>query len=181
MFNLKKILVVAVFAALLFPTMGQAAGKPVELYFFEGQGCSYCARMKSFLEGVKADYPNLEVREFEIYFNKENQVLFERMAKAYGATTSGVPTLFIGEEVISGADFEKVKNAVEKCSAEGCLSPAEKLKDESPAANTNSGTDNTNQQTSSGPDKNELVGWIVIGLFSAAGIGFIIYILKAKQ
>ncbi len=157
--------------------------KPVELYFFEGQGCPHCAKMKSYLEGLKVDYPNLTVKDFEIYFNKENQDLLTRMLAAYDTSIDGVPLLFVGNEVIIGENYEKLKNAVEKCSAEGCASPADKLEDQNLNVNTNINSEitNTDQQTSSGSDKNELVGWIVISLFSAAGIGFIIYILKARQ
>ncbi len=171
---MKKIIFSIFLLVLIFPMVGFAAN-PVELYFFEGQGCSYCAKMKSFLEGVKADYPNLEVREFEVYFNKENQVLFEKMAKAYGATTSGVPTLFIGEEVINGADFEKVKNAVEKCSLEICPSPADKLA--AVGDNVNSIL-NTNQPVDG---KNETVGWVVLGVVAVFGAVLIYFAIKRKN
>lgn len=171
---MKKIIFSIFLLVLILPMAGSAAN-PVELYFFEGQGCSYCAKMKSYLEGLKVDYPNLEVREFEVYFNKENQVLFEKMAKVYGATTSGVPTLFIGEEVINGADFEKVKNAVEKCSLEICPSPADKL---AAAGDNVNSILNTNQPADG---KNETVGWIVLGAVAIFGALLIYFTIKRKK
>lgn len=182
MFNFKRNLIVAFIFFLALPVAVSAAGKPVDLYFFEGQGCPHCARMKSFLDGLKADYPNLTVKDFEVYFNKENQDLFGRMAAAYGSDAEGVPTLFIGEEVIKGEAYETLKNAVIKCSAEGCISPAEKL--ESGNTNTvinNNENINTNQSSSGGQKKNEMVGWIVIGFIAIAGLIGIIYILKNKK
>jgi len=182
MFKFRKILIVAFFVALLLPTLGKAAGKPVELYFFEGQGCPHCARMKSFLDGLKADYPNLTVKDFEVYFNKDNQDLFTRIGEAYGSGSSGVPMIFIGEEAITGESYEKLKNAVIKCSEEGCASPSSKLESEN--TNTNKVTNensNTNRPVSGSSNKNEIVGWIVIGVFAAVGVGLVIYLLKGRK
>ncbi len=183
MFNFKRNLIVAFIFFLALPVAVSAAGKPVELYFFEGQGCPHCARMKSYLDGLKADYPNLIIKDFEVYFNSENQDLFGRMAAAYGSDAEGVPTLFIGEEAIRGQAYEALKNAVIKCSEEGCISPADKL--ESGSANTNtvintSENADTNQSSSGSQKKNEMVGWIVIGFIAAAGLIGIIYIIKNK-
>ena len=166
--NMKKIISIIFLLTLFFPLISLAAGNPVELYFFEGQGCQHCAKMKSFLEGMKVDYSNLTVHEFEIYFNKENQDLFEKMAKAYGVGSSGVPTIFIGEEVIVGENYEKLKTAVEKCSAETCISPLYKLE-------TSDINNNTNQTTTSGAGQNEVVGWVIIGVIVSFGIGLIIF------
>ena len=41
--------------------------QPVVLYFFWGDGCPHCAQEKPFLEELKGRYPNLEVRDYEIY------------------------------------------------------------------------------------------------------------------
>lgn len=171
---LKKILVTFFFGVLMFLVPAARAANPVELYFFEGQGCQHCAKMKIFLEGMKVDYPNLTVRDFEVYFDKENQDLFSAMSMAYGADSRGVPTIFIGNEVIVGENYEKLKSTVEKCSTEVCPSPAEKLA--AAGSNVNSIL-NTNQPADG---QNEAVGWIVIGVVLAAGIIFIIFIIKKK-
>jgi len=172
MLNLKKFFLVVFSLVLLLPIFGRAAANPVELYFFEGQGCQHCAKMKSFLEGLKVDYPNVTVKDFEVYFNKENQELFQKMAAAYGADSNGVPTIFIGEEVIVGENYEKLKNAVEKCSTKVCPSPADKLA----AANIDINS-NTSQAVAGG---NEVVGWIVVGAVVIFVITLIIFISKKK-
>ena len=156
------------------PFAARAEANPVELYFFEGQGCQHCARMKSYLDGLKVDFPNLVVRDFEVYFNKDNQDLFSAMAVAYNADTNGVPTIFIGEEVIVGENFEKVKNAVERCSLEVCISPADKLATTGGNVNLIS---NTNQSVDG---QNETIGWIVLGVILVVGVGFVIFIFKRK-
>ena len=159
--------------AILLPSAGHSAANPVELYFFEGQGCPHCAKMASYLEGLKADYPNLIVKDFEVYFNKDNQDLFQQMAVAYSADAGSVPTLFIDDEVIKGESYEKVKNAVERCSTEVCISPASKIE-----ANTNENT-NTNRPTSGG---NETVGWAVLVGGAVIFVALLIFfILKNKK
>lgn len=78
-----------------------AENKTVCIYFFYGETCPHCAQEKPFLSRLEEKY-SLEVHSFEVYFNKENQKLFENIAKAYGTTASGVPTTFIGEKVFVG-------------------------------------------------------------------------------
>ena len=171
---MRKIFLVVFSLAFLLPISGRAAANPVELYFFEGQGCPHCARMASYLEGLKADYPNLTVKDFEVYFNKDNQKFFGRMAAAYGSDAGSVPAIFIGDEAISGEAYEKIKNAVEKCSTEKvCVSPAEKIG----AVNVN---DNTNINTGQGGG-NEIVGWAVIGAVAICGVLLIYFVLKRKK
>lgn len=181
------------FGAILTPALFvHAAGNPVELYFFEGQGCPHCARMKSYLEGLKADYPNLTVKDYEVYFDKAGQDLFRRMAAAYNSNSNGVPMLFVGDTAIIGEDYETLRSAVEYCSTNGCVSPASKL--EAAELNSNANINaNTNTAANENIDvnkpattaaplgKNEIVGWVVIGIFVAAGVGLIIYMLKAKK
>lgn len=171
---MRKIFLAIFFLAFLLPISGRAAANPMELYFFEGQGCPHCARMASYLEGLKADYPNLTVKDFEVYFNKDNQDLFAKMAAAYGSDSGSVPAIFIGDEAISGESYEKVKNAVEKCSTEEvCTSPADKIG----AVNVNS---NTNVNASQGGG-NEVVGWVVIGAVAAFIVLLIYFLIKRKK
>lgn len=173
---MKKIIFIIFLLILGLPVAGLAAN-PVELYFFEGQGCQHCAKMKSFLEGMKVDYPNLVVKDFEVYFNKENQDLFEKMAAAYNAPSNGVPVIFIGNEVIIGERYEKLKSAVERCSLEYCPSPADKISSAEEninlSSNTNHPINNNNQ--------NEIVGWVVIVVIITLGIIFTFFIINKKN
>ena len=72
------------------------------VYLFYGKTCPHCAEEKSFLEELKTKYPQLEVHEFEIYFNSENRQLFERLTETYHTSSSGVPMTFIGEKAFVG-------------------------------------------------------------------------------
>jgi glutaredoxin len=117
---------------------------PIELYFFYGQGCPHCAKAKPFLESLEKKYPQLKVKSFEVYGDEKNKELFFLLAQAYGREIEGVPTIFIGDKVISGYNeliSFQIEQAVQDCipgvQNEGeakvlpfqlCPSPLEKLK-----------------------------------------------------
>lgn len=75
----------------------QDNGLPVVVYFFWGDGCPHCAAMERFFEEIQPQYPNMEVRKFEVWYDEANQELFWKMAQAHGFEPSGVPTIFIGD------------------------------------------------------------------------------------
>jgi len=75
----------------------QGNGLPVMVYFFWGDGCPHCAAMERFFEEIQPQYPNMEVRKFEVWYDEANQELFWKMAQAHGFEPSGVPTIFIGD------------------------------------------------------------------------------------
>ena len=78
----KLIFLISLIFYLFLPPLIFAQQK-VKLWFFWGQGCPHCAAEKPFLEELAKKYPQLEIKEFEVYYNKENQQLFEKVAKAY--------------------------------------------------------------------------------------------------
>jgi cytochrome c biogenesis protein CcdA/glutaredoxin len=102
------------------------AAQPVELDLFYGSGCPHCADMREALLRMQKRYPGLQLREHEVYFNRENARLFERVARGYGVEIEGVPTVFVGEQVIVGYSEEietQLAEAIRNCSARGCASP----------------------------------------------------------
>lgn len=108
------------------------AQQKVEVYFFWGQGCPHCAAEKPFLEKLKQKYPQIVVKEFEVYFNRENQELFKKIAQAYNTQPSGVPTTFIGKNFIVGFASEnttgkEIESLIQNCLQTYCPSPAEIL------------------------------------------------------
>jgi cytochrome c biogenesis protein CcdA len=107
------------------PARAQAQ-KPVEIVLFYGRGCLYCAAMRDYVGTLKARYPQVSVREYEIYFNGANARLFERMADAYKFEIEGVPTTFLGDRVYSGYGEDlkpEIEAKIKTCMAQGCGSP----------------------------------------------------------
>lgn len=131
--KIKKIFFqILIFTCLLFSVNQVISVKKVEVYFFWGSGCPHCAKAKSFFEKLKEKYPQLEVKEFEVYFNENNQKLFQEIAKAYNTEPIGVPTIFIGKEFLLGFSSEEttgkeIENLIQNCLQNYCPSPGEIL------------------------------------------------------
>jgi len=125
-------LLIFIFFLSIFLPKGVLASEKVEIYFFWGQGCPHCAKEKPFLEELKQKYPQLEIKEFEVYYSEENQKLFQKVAQAYNTQPEGVPMTFIGKDFIVGFESEKttgkeIENLIQKCLQTYCPSPTEIL------------------------------------------------------
>ncbi len=100
------------------------------MYFFWGKGCAHCAKEKVFLDEMKKKHPNMEIKDYEVWYNKQNAVLLSRMAEAYKIKASGVPVTFIGENAFTGfsePSKEEIEEAIRKCSANKCIDPIDKV------------------------------------------------------
>lgn len=101
------------------------------LYLFHGDGCPHCASEQEFLENIEKDYANLEVVEYEVWYNEENSSFMNEIKEALDINTNGVPLTIIGESVIVGysdATSEKIKRAIEYYSNNEYTDVVEKIK-----------------------------------------------------
>lgn len=106
----------------------QEKQEETHLYFFYGSGCPYCSHMDDYLDSIKDDYPNLVIHKREVYNNDTNTELVQNMSKAYDKKFEGVPTLFIDDTVIIGAEEEALKKNLDKCKNKNCKDPYEVMK-----------------------------------------------------
>jgi thiol-disulfide isomerase/thioredoxin len=100
-----------------------APGHTVAIYLFWGDGCPHCAAAKPFLQGLSERYPNVELRDYEVWNVPENQALFLKMAAAYSFEPHAVPTIFIGGQYWEGYNDQagrEIESAVKDCIANGC-------------------------------------------------------------
>jgi len=105
-------------------------GSEVVLYEFWGNGCPHCARLNVFLEDMKEKYPSLTVKDYEVWYNKVNNDKMLEMARAYNVNVEGVPAVFINDKFISGFSTsigEEIEQEIQKCLAEGCVNPGDRL------------------------------------------------------
>lgn len=68
-----------------------------EIRYFWGIGCPFCERLKPQLEQLAAEYPQVQLRDFEVYYDRANQQRFLETANKYGLDAYSVPLTFIGE------------------------------------------------------------------------------------
>ncbi len=105
-------------------------GNQVDIVVFYGSGCPHCAKMREFLQTIQEKQPRLRVREYEVYFSGGNARLFERMADAYRTQIEGVPTTFLGNNVIVGFSDEmrpQIEQQISQCIEQHCASPLDRL------------------------------------------------------
>lgn len=129
---IKKFIVITTIILFLFISFVFAENNNVNLYFFYGKECPHCAKEKPFLDKLEERYPQLIVKRYEVWHNKENAELFIKLSKACGVQVSGVPTTFIGEDVIIGFDNEEgkgreIEEKILECMNEGCIDTLTKL------------------------------------------------------
>ena len=122
----------------------------VEIYFFWGEGCPNCKELKPVLDDLEQKYPQLEVHHLEVYYNKTNLDLLQKMFSAYGKKSNAVPVTFIADTMIDGyfPDFtdERLERIVDECIRDGCVSPGEKLESYlNPKTTTTQSTTTTTQ------------------------------------
>ncbi|MDD5086956.1 MAG: hypothetical protein PHV16_04350, partial [Candidatus Nanoarchaeia archaeon] len=75
-------------------------------------------------------YPEIEIKSFETWSNKENAALFQEVANLYGIQARGVPTTFIGEKNwvgFSSSMAPEIENYIKSCIENGCESPLNEL------------------------------------------------------
>lgn len=72
------------------------------VYFFWGRGCPHCEEEKTFLDQLKRNYPSLEIRDYEVWYNKQNAGLLATMMQKHGVRSYGVPVTFVADQYYSG-------------------------------------------------------------------------------
>ncbi|MFH0853212.1 MAG: hypothetical protein V1853_02295 [bacterium] len=74
----------------------------VTIHLFWSQGCPHCADEKEYLEYFLPDHPEVELKQYEIRYNRANWELLQKVGKAMGADVSGVPFTLIGDQYFTG-------------------------------------------------------------------------------
>jgi len=124
--NKKTFLLIFLIISLFISSSYVLAQKEVPVYFFYGEECSHCAEAKPFLEDLEKKYPEVVIKAYEVWYNKENSKLFVAMSAACGTKVVGVPTFFIGHKPIVGFDSpdkkgKEIEAQIVKCIREECV------------------------------------------------------------
>jgi thiol-disulfide isomerase/thioredoxin len=73
------------------------------VYYFYGQGCPHCAKIEPFMENMTKEYPDVDIRMLEVWYNQTNQQIYTQVnAQAGIASPPGVPEVIIGKTVLVG-------------------------------------------------------------------------------
>jgi glutaredoxin len=100
------------------------ATSSVTAYLFYGNGCPHCAKERDFLKKLDEKYPQLEVKEYEIYYNQKNNALLQKVATELKTEVGGVPFLVIGDKsyigFAEGITSQEVESRIKECSDSAC-------------------------------------------------------------
>jgi hypothetical protein len=102
---MKQILIVFLAFFLLIPfhsALADTVDKKVTLYFFWQKGCSRCVHEKNFLSQIRDKYPYLQIEEFEISENEENDNLLKTMSAKLHFQISAIPVTIIHQRHFIG-------------------------------------------------------------------------------
>ncbi len=121
------LLLVAPLAFGVEPVQAQnAPQEQVILYIFWGDGCPHCRAERAFLAELVVDYPQIVVRDYEVYYNEVNRLYLSQMLAEHGLEPSGVPTTFIHDRYWIGFSenvARQIEETVVTCLEMACTDP----------------------------------------------------------
>lgn len=102
-----RFLLVIIIALVMIVPMSVIAkdeeSKEAIVYFFRGEGCSHCAEFESWLEEIEEEYGKyFEVKDYETWYDEDNQALMKQVAEARGEEADGVPYIIVGNKTWNG-------------------------------------------------------------------------------
>lgn len=99
---------------------GATINDHVTLYLFHGSTCPHCKKAIAFLKTITKNYDNLEIKTYEVWNNKDNSRLMQKIAEALNKDITGVPFLLLGNSyTLSGYSErrnDEIKEAITKTS-----------------------------------------------------------------
>ncbi|MFA5267743.1 MAG: cytochrome c biogenesis protein CcdA [Methanoregula sp.] len=103
----------------------------VDAFFFYSDSCSHCEKVKPIIANISARYPDLNLTQLEINHYADNRELFNALSSRYSIPNPGVPTIFIGNNVLIGE--AEIANRFET----GILTERERIASGTPALPVN--------------------------------------------
>lgn len=91
----------------------------VNIYIFRGNGCPHCQEFLKYVANdlIKEMNDKFNLVSYEVWNDKDNAELMEKVAKQLGEEASGVPYIVIGDKSFSGyaeSMNEEIKEAINK-------------------------------------------------------------------
>jgi len=80
--------------------------------FFHGRECPHCQNQKKWFPTLKQAYPDLVIKEYEVWHDAENQALWAKRMADFDRSPSAVPTNIIGNTVVQGFSPEQILTAM---------------------------------------------------------------------
>ncbi len=109
------LLLISVFI-LLIPHNAKASEVTVNIFY--GKECPYCEKEMKYLDVLKKQYKdNITIKKYEVWHNKENNKLLEKVRKELKNNETGVPYTIIGTKDLTGYNTqtkEEIKKLIDQ-------------------------------------------------------------------
>lgn len=86
---------------LLLPDYPKAKEK-INIYFFNGEGCPHCALEEKYLKKITKKYKDVKIKSYEVWNNKNNDILLEKVKSKMKIANNGVPVTIVGSTYMVG-------------------------------------------------------------------------------
>lgn len=130
-----------------FSVLSAQTDNIVNAYVFYGQECPHCAKESIFLSELSKQYPNLQIYEYEVYHDRENALLMQKVAKILNTDAGGVPFLVMGDKYFigygEGITDKEIEAQLNKCLATFCPDSIAEIVGAEPGSFSNSDTNVT--------------------------------------
>lgn len=121
------LLVWLVFAALATvpaaSAVPQSNASALTLHFFWAPNCPHCAAAKPFIETLQRRHPRLQLREYEIWRQRENFELLLALAERHSGGVVSTPAIVLGDRLWFGfndATGDEIEQTLVRCLDGGC-------------------------------------------------------------
>lgn len=98
----KRLLVLVI---LLLSVLSVAAAETDCIYYFYGKDCQECETANNHVKYLETRYPELQITEYEVYFNRQNSRTLDQYFEAYNIPqkSRGVPIVFTQDSYFIGS------------------------------------------------------------------------------
>jgi len=124
------ILLIVIFLSLAIKAdFSLAQQDPVEINFFYSAICPHCAKEHEFLKELKIKYPEIEIEEYEVISNQENQKILNDFYEKYkvpAGEQGWVPVTFTPTRYFVGFNEQialDIENCLKECLGAGKVAP----------------------------------------------------------
>jgi len=98
-----------------------AQERTIEVNFFYSQTCPHCQAEKEFLKNLQGEYPQVEIKQYEVIYDQDNQKILKDFYERYKVPESDqgwVPVTFTPEKYFIGFNDDignQIKNCLVEC------------------------------------------------------------------
>ncbi len=101
-FETSRFFLIIFLLTFLSQTVTAKTGPELVMDVFWGETCPHCLDQKPFLSELEERYPQLQIRQHEVWRNRFNRELFQLTAREHGVDADSVPAIFVDGKAFFG-------------------------------------------------------------------------------